>query len=829
NDYLPSRIRVLSSADTHKQEPDIVTDPFATNIEFTATERAYILDLKDDNALDTLFRFLFIKQCNQLHNILPDLFEKTADYSELLLPFSFTDQEGVLYHLVHDIDEADFDVSETGQIEIIGWLYQYYISERRREIVDVIGKKVITKDNIPAATQLFTTDWVVRYMVDNSLGRFWLERHPNSCLADDLEYFVSDAPMDQAAPIDPREVTFFDPCMGSGHILVYAFDVLMAIYKECGYTEQDAAISILEYNLYGVDIDKRAYQLAYFAVMMKARSYNRHLFRQPIQCHLTALQASESIPDMAGYDVAITSLDAAIVEHLIDVFADAAEIGSLLQVTHYDYKSFIEQLDRAEREQGQIDLFVARWLKETVPLLRQLAEQAYILTGTYAVVCTNPPYMNKLDSKLKKYVRKHYKDYSRDLFSVFIYRNFRFCRRDGYTAFMTPNVWLYIKSYEPLRSYIIERKQIVSLIQMAKGAFYRYATVDVCSFVLGNRKLDQPGTFFILDDFRGDMSVQRDKVKEGLSESSCSYLYRVNQDQFTKLPGSPIVAQASKKIIDVFEHATPLAEVADPRQGIATTDNKRFLRFWHEVAFADIGFEMTAKEAAASGMTWFPLNKGGTFRKWYGNHEYVVNYQHDGEEIKANVMRKYPYLKTPDFVVKNQAFYFQPCISWSKISSGDTAFRYYPPGFIFEVSGCAIFVKNEEDMLFLFGFLNSVVATHILSLISPTLNYEVGHIAALPILWDVDSRGEVIVLVEDNIALAKADWDAFETSWNFRRHPLAAPCDTIEQAFQHWQTECDNRFQRMKENETTLNRIFCDVYELTDELETAVPEQDISV
>ena len=227
------------------------------------------------------------------------------------------------------------------------------------------------------------------------------------------------------------------------------------------------------------------------------------------------------------------------------------------------------------------------------------------------------------------------------------------------------------------------------------------------------------------------MSVQRDKVKEGLSESSCSYLYRVNQDQFTKLPGSPIVAQASKKIIDVFEHATPLAEVADPRQGIATTDNKRFLRFWHEVAFADIGFEMTAKEAAASGMTWFPLNKGGTFRKWYGNHEYVVNYQHDGEEIKANVMRKYPYLKTPDFVVKNQAFYFQPCISWSKISSGDTAFRYYPPGFIFEVSGCAIFVKNEEDMLFLFGFLNSVVATHILSL-SVTLNYEVGHIAANP-------------------------------------------------------------------------------------------------
>lgn len=484
NDYLPSGVRVLSSENKAKKEPDLVTTPFDTDLEFTSYEQDRIIQLKDDNKLDGLFRMLFIKQCNKLHDILPELFEKTDDYSELLLTIKFTDPDGIIHHLINDIEDVDFRINDEmytddgkikadGQVEIIGWLYQYYISKKHDEIVNIY-KGTVKKADIPAATQLFTTDWVVRYMVDNSLGRYWIERNPQSKLAEKLEFFVTPKNGEIQCvdeKINPTDLTFFDPCMGSGHILVYAFDVLMEIYREVGYSDRDAALSIVENNLFGMDIDKRAYQLAYFAVMMKARSYNRRALTKGVSNNLAVVEESNSIDKFACGDLTTDSEQNKIGEYLVEAYKDAQEIGTLQTIEKKDYNGFVAYLNNIDNSAGQIDLFSTAWLNDTLPQMVQLAKQAEIMSNKYVVVCTNPPYMNKLEGQLKKFVVDNYKAYSGDLFSVFIYRNFDYCKVDGYSAFMTPFVWLFIKTYEVLRTYIIDTKAITTLVQMEYSAF----------------------------------------------------------------------------------------------------------------------------------------------------------------------------------------------------------------------------------------------------------------------------------------------------------------------------------------------------------------------
>ena len=444
NNYLPSGIRVLSSENKAKNEPDFVTTPFDTDLEFTPFEQDRVIQLKDENKLDELFRMLFIKQCNKLHDILPDLFEKTDDYSELLLTISFTDKDGIVYRLVHDIDEVDFRINDEmysengkikadGQVEIIGWMYQYYISKKHDEIINIY-KGTVKKADIPAATQLFTTDWVVRYMVDNSLGRYWIERNPHSKLAEKLDFFVT--PKDGKInyideKVSPTDLTFFDPCMGSGHILVYAFDVLMEIYREVGYSDRDAAASIVENNLFGMDIDKRAYQLAYFAVMMKARSYNRRILTKGISNNLAVTEESNGIDKFSLDGLTNDNKQNKTGEYLVNVYRDAQEIGTLQTVKKRDYESFAQYLHDIENNTTQLDIFTTTWMKDTLPKMLQFTKQAEIMSGKYAVVCTNPPYMNKLEGQLKKFVVDNYKPYSGDLFSVFIYRNFGYCKLDG--------------------------------------------------------------------------------------------------------------------------------------------------------------------------------------------------------------------------------------------------------------------------------------------------------------------------------------------------------------------------------------------------------------
>lgn len=842
NDYLPSGVRVLSSENKAKKEPDLVTTPFDTDLEFTSYEQDRIIQLKDDNRLDELFRMLFIKQCNKLHDILPELFEKTDDYSELLLTISFTDPEGIIHHLINDIEDVDFRINDEmytddgkikadGQVEIIGWLYQYYISKKHDEIINIY-KGTVKKADIPAATQLFTTDWVVRYMVDNSLGRYWIERNPQSKLAEKLEFSVTPKNggiqyVDEK--INPTELTFFDPCMGSGHILVYAFDVLMEIYREVGYSDRDAALSIVENNLFGMDIDKRAYQLAYFAVMMKARSYNRRALTKGISNNLAVVEESNSIDKFVCNGLTTDSEQNKIGEYLVEAYRDAQEIGTLQTIEKKDYNGFATYLYNIENSAGQIDLFSTGWLNDTLPKMLQLTKQAEIMSKKYAVVCTNPPYMNKLEGQLKKFVVDNYKAYSGDLFSVFIYRNFDYCKVDGYSAFMTPFVWLFIKTYEALRKYIIDTKAITTLVQMEYSAFEE-ATVPICSFVLKNGRATENALCFRLSDFKGGMEIQKQKVLEAIDNKKCRYFYEVMQEDFTKIPGIPIAYWISENTREIFSQNT-LKEIASPCIGMRTGDNARFLREWYEVDDNKVGIGYSsAIDAKNSNKKWFPYNKGGAFRRWYGNNELVVNWENDGAEIKAETRRRYPMLgENLSWKISNEKFYFRKSITWSDITSAAFSGRYSDCGALFDVKGSSCF-PEEKNIYYIIGLLNTKITQEIIKILNPTITTQVGDMARIPTIIDEHRKPKVEEMSSQNIELAKEDWNSFETSWDFKKHPLLCyEAGRVSIAYELWEKECENRFNQLKANEEELNRIFIDIYGLHDELTPEVEDKDVTV
>ena len=765
NDYLPSGVRVLSSENKAKKEPDLVTTPFDTDLEFTSYEQDRIIQLKDDNKLDELFRMLFIKQCNKLHDVLPELFEKTDDYSELLLTVSFTDSDGVLYHLVHDIEEDDFNVEKEGQVQIIGWLYQYYISEKHSSVIDIKGGKAIKKEDVPAATQLFTTHWVVQYMVDNSLGRYWIERNPESDLKSKLKFYVEPENFTTVdEKISPEDLTVFDPCMGSGHILVYAFEVLMQIYLECGYTERDATSLILENNLFGLDIDDRAYQLAYFAVMMKARSYDRRILTRNIKPNVYSIKESNFLAD-SWQKISDDEKFREIFQTVVDTFIDAKEYGSILNVPDADYDYALSVIDDFEQS-VPVD-FEAQILRSKTDDIRALVNQAKLMAKKYTAVVTNPPYMNKFDAKLKKYIADNFAEYKGDLFSVFMYRNFAFCTPDGYSAFMTPLVWMFIKTYEHLRNYIINFKHLSTLIQFEYSAFEE-ATVPICTFVLRNDNDINKSLCFRLSDFKGDMEIQKQKVLEALADKSCGYYYETDQTNFSKIPGSPIAYWVSQNVVNVFLKGKRLGDISKPRQGMATTNNNRFLRLWHEVSYNNIGFGLESIEETVCEKKWFPYNKGGDFRKWYGNNDYIVNFKNKGEEVCS-------YIDATSAVnskgrVINREHYFHECISWSLISSSNIAFRYKPNGFIFDVAGMSCFASHEL-LLYLLGLNNTLVVRKLLSTLAPTINFQAGDIANIPVIQDGDTD-KIYEVTQENIFISKTDWDSYETSWDFKRNPL---------------------------------------------------------
>ena len=772
NDYLPAHIRVLSS-ESGKIEPDLVTTPFDAELTFTPAEEETVLRLKTENKLDELFRLLFIKQCNALNEILPALFEKTSDYTELLLNLSVVDQEGVVYHLIHDIDEDDFNIEKGGQVEIIGWLYQYYITEPHNEIVNIY-KGTVKKEDIPAATQLFTTDWVVRYMVDNSLGKYWIERNPQSSLREKLAFFV--APKNGEIrfideKVEPQELTFFDPCMGSGHVLVYAFDVLMEIYTECGYSTRDAASEIVRNNLFGLDIDPRAYQLAYFAIMMKARQYDRRFLTRGIEPQVYCPKKDE----------------------------DLIEFGSLVKV---------DELGEKPQEPTELTLF-------NMDYEATLNDWNFrrLLAQDYVAVCTNPPYLNKYNAKLKGFVNDKYKDYSGDLFSVFIYRNLQLCKPNGYCGFMSPFVWMFIKTYEKLREFIIRSRSITTLIQMEYSAFEE-ATVPICSFVLQNKKADGPGLYFRLSDFKGGMEVQRQKVLEAIANPDCSYFYEAQQSNFDKIPGSPVAYWLSEKAVSAYGYGK-ISDVAVTKQGFKTGNNDLFLRLWFEVP--------KSKISIFEGKKWFPCNKGGDFRRWYGNQEYVVEWENDGFRLVNYRDKTGKQLSRP----QNIQYNFKEGITWTYISSALISLRYSPSYMMFESAGPLCLVNNSSYLEYMLGYLNSCVAQYYLLALEPTIRYSEGTLLKLPYIQEFSEITSKYV--QSCINAAKMDWDSYETSWDFQRHPLLRSVSRLADAYAAWKAECGERFQQLKKNEEELNRIFIDIYGLQDELTPEVADRDVTV
>lgn len=723
NNYLPSHIRVFSNAQG-AFDPEILKE--ALHIDLPGLDQSKVAEYIEKNETEALYRYLLLTQCNALSESLPKMFEHMGGYTELLFPNNILRPDSVLGRMVADIPEEDWgepedwkDTEKDHLVQIIGWMYQYYNAEKHDEVVN-INKSATKREDIPAATQLFTTDWVVRYMVDNSLGRYWLERNPQSKLAEKLEYLVT--PRDGTLPqvdqhIDPTEITFFDPCMGSGHILVYAFDVLMEIYKERGYSERDAASAIVEHNLFGLDIDPRATQLATFAVAMKGRQYDRRFLTRHLSLHL----------------------------YSPDDYEDGLEYGSLIRVN---------TLEEQPEPTQELTLF-----DDNYEAKLNTWNFRHLLSRKYTIVCTNPPYLNKYNTKLKDFVNSNYKDYSGDLFSVFIYRNLLFCQADGYCGFMTPFVWMFIKTYEKLRQFIIQNKSITTLIQMEYSAFEE-ATVPICSFVLQNKEPAEPGLYFRLSDFKGGMEVQRQKVLDAIAKPDCGYFYEAQQGNYPKIPGVPVAYWIGASTFKDFS-CPPFSKFFFAGHGLLSGHDEDMLFCWHEIFYPHIGFNFKSKQDFHnSGTIYVPMAKGGEFRKWYGNLYLVAKYN----EHTLQYMTRYP-----KFTLQNEDKYFQEGVTWTEITSGNLGARYLPNGCVFNHKGPTAFANNHKETLKLAGFLCSKIANWFVSIINPTISCSAGVINKIPIInpneWNC-------TIPNENIELSKVDWDSYETSWDFKRHPL---------------------------------------------------------
>lgn len=869
NDYLPSRIRVLSSENSAKSEPDFVTNPFDTDMEFTMSEQDKIMRLKDENKLDELFRMLFIKQCNKLHEVLPKLFEETNDYTELLLTISFTDRDGILYHLVHDIDEDDFNIEKGGQVEIIGWMYQYYNTEPKDEAFALLKKNVkITKERIPAATQLFTPDWIVRYMVENSLGRLWIEGHPNEELKDNWKYYLEEAEQDadvqaqmekiraEYRKSNPEDIKVIDPCMGSGHILVYCFDVLMQIYESQGYTQRDAAQSILENNLFGLDIDDRAFQLAYFAVMMKARQYNRRILNGKTDCKVYSIQESNNINrnHLKYFGVELSELEKNKAQkqivRLLEIFTNAKEYGSILNIECFDWDILYHYVAKSSVD-GQMTLD-AIGLEKTQEQLELVVEIAETMARKYDVVVTNPPYMSNrgMSDKLLGYVKENFAQSKSDMFAVFVEKSRMMCKLHSFYAMITQPSILFLSSFDTLRSSIASTQAIETVLHMGRGIF----GIDFGSaaFVIRNSVVPEyRGGYFRLHErtfqyiepydiekiylsalsdpeFTFNFSTYSTDVSEGdnIEEASNKELriyFATRQENFLRLPGCPYAYWVSDKIIETFNEKK-IGDVSNPRQGMATGENNRFLRMWQEVSIDKCGFGYSNREEALkSNKKWFPYNKGGDFRKWYGNNEYMVNWENDGFEICHFTDAKGKLRSRP----QNAQFYFKQSLTWSFVSSTSFGVRYSPEGALFDIGGSSVF-PQREDAFYLLGLLCSNISFEYMKLQNPTMNFQVGNVANIPVIISRKDRPRIECLVRENISFSKSDWDSYETSWDFLHHPLACR-GSVSEAFGVWKKECADRFNHLKANEEELNRIFIEVYGLEDELTPEVDDKNITV
>lgn len=806
NGYLPSHVRVFTN-DAGEFKPQILAE--AIHLELDGLDMKKVYALENENQSEELFKYLLIVQCNALNSILPGMFQKIDDYTELLLPDYLLREGSVIEQMVTTIPEDDW----TDQVQIIGWLYQYYNTEPKDKVFADLKKNIkITKENIPAATQLFTPDWIVHYMVENSLGRLWIERK----LVDSSElvvgsseyeekrqqiektltekfgwkYYLIEAKQEPEVrqklttnhyPLTttPQELRVIDPCCGSGHILCVLFDVLVSIYEDYGITPREAATKIVEHNLWGLDIDERATQLSYFAVMMKARQYDRRFFTRNVQPHVYPPK---------GYP-------------------EGLEYGSLITVD--DLEPAPEPSNRGLFEENY-SLTLNRW------------NFRHALSQKYHVVVTNPPYMGSsgMNASLSDYVKKRHPDCKADLFACFIERGNMLTTRNGFNCMVTMQSWMFLSSFEDMRVKILNSFDITNLMHMENMvmgiAFGTAVTVFKNARIHGYK-----GTY--------------NHIKLQDIENEQPYIFpvkgnrfaQVSTDNFSKIPGSPVAYWVGAQLYKAFEQGVSLEELAHPRKGLATTDNNRFLRLWFEIEYqkAGIGYN-NAKDADESKKKWFPLNKGGEYRRWYGNKEYFVNWENNGREMKDAIIKRYnggSYTKE----IRSEKQYFLNAITWSALTAGESSFRYSDYGALFDSAGSSMF--PDDKCKYILGLLNTKISSTILRIINPTLNYGAGSLAVIPVINSKEYNTNIETLVSNNISNSRTDWDSFETSWDFARHPLACDVHTVQQAYAEWSQKCEDRFNQLKANEEELNRIFIDIYGLQGELTPEVEDKDVTV
>ena len=841
NGYLPSHIRVFTN-EAGEFKPQILSEAIHLDLEGLNKDKVY--ELENDNKTEELFKYLLVVQCNALNSILPGMFQRIDDYTELLLPDNLLREGSVIEKLViqgtsDSIPESDW----TDQVQIIGWLYESYNTERNETVYDgSLSKERISKDYLPAATTIFTPDWPVHYMVENSLGRLWLEGHPNDSLKSEWKYYLDEAEQEpevqeqlekirkEYAGLKLEEIRVIDPCSGSGHILCVLFDALIQIYESHGYSARDAACSIVTNNLWGLDIDNRAAQLSYFTIMMKARQYDRRFLSKNIRPHVYGITETNVLKDDLNKilqldDFSLDKKHIDILEYLSKIFVDAKEYGSIIKLKAADYLDTKQAWDSVIQTKDELPI----WSTSFSDRILVMIEQAIALTQKYHVVITNPPYLgsSRFSPLLDRYVKDNYSDVKSDL-SMVMYKHAidDMVIDNGFVAFITTTSWMFLSSFEKLRQHAQKLTALSSLVDFGTELFDgKVGHNPIVSWVVRNSKV-RPNFYAVrLVDYC--YSLRDKKEKEFFNEKN---KYIAQQDDFSKIPGSPIVYWLSDTYFNFFNQPK-LIELAKPRQGLATGENDKFVRFWYECDVEKENFVVCSiDESILSGSKWFPYNKGGEYRKWYGNNDYVVNWFNDGYEIRHFTDSKGKLRSRP----QNTDAYFKECFTWSKISSGSIAFRYKPFGHVFDVAGTSFFA-DHDILLYLGGLCNSKVATSIFSAISPTLNYEVGHIAALPVILDDYQKDSIKQIVNNNILLSRDDWDSYETSWDFKQHPLVIGIykditeNRIEQAFITWQNDSRERFSRLKQNEEALNRIFIGIYGLQDELSSEVGDKDITV
>lgn len=820
NGYLPTRVRVFTD-ENNSFKPQILTEAIHMELDGLDIEKVYAY--KEANDDDELYKYLLITQCNALNSVLPGMFQNISDYTELLFPDNLLREGSVVHQMIELIDEEDWKDA----VQIIGWLYQYYNSEKKDDVFAALKKNVkITKENIPAATQLFTPDWIVRYMVENSLGRLWVEGHPNEELKSKWKYYLEEAEQEpevqaQLATIreeykalKPEDILCIDPCSGSGHILAYMFDVLVEIYEAYGVDTRSAVASIVENNIYGLDIDDRAAQLSYFTVMMKACQYDKRFFRRKVQPHVYAIVESNHV-DRHVVDYFCNG-DAKLKEAMDTIISelhDAKEYGSIISVTPQDWEALYARFDEIQNERV-MSIYTDEALR-----LKTLVQVAEALAQKYHVVITNPPYMGSggMSKKIANFVAEYFPSGKADLFAVFMKKCAAYAKPLGLIGMMTSYTWMFLSGYQVLRQEILYTHSLISLIQPEYHSFFDEAYVPICTFVFRNNHTEQTGEYIRLERFTG-AAVQPIKALEAIQNINCEYRFHFNTRHLHAIPGSPLVYWANPNLFVQYETCPLIQDICSPKPGLSTGENERFLRFWQEASIERISFD------GLNDRKWYPINKGGEYRRWYGNHQYIINWENDGLEIK-NFKDSRGKLKSRP---QNLQYNFTEAVSWSLITTGAFSARYYPTYFMHNAAGICCY-PSKEKLTYILAFLNTKPAQTYATMLSPTINTNAGDIARIPFVWNQAYVVTVDTLTDKNIFLAKSEWNSFEESWDFQHHPLLRNVSTIAEAFEQWQAECDDRFNQLKANEEELNRIFIDIYGLQDELTPEVEDKDVTV